>query len=192
MYRMRIPVLLAAVIAVFAVSVAPAMAFNNFVAKAGMGQIKGKSIGNQIFKTGSNPEVKCSLAEASGKVLAEKVTEQSLAFKYPVNSCLVGSFIPVSITEEQYTFYINGQVKLNNEVKVEASNCKLVVPGNQKFGLGSVTYGNNGLNLKGEAKVKGIEYKGTGFTCPNSGTNGEYEGTEELEGNKPPNRVNVE
>jgi hypothetical protein len=194
MLKIKIGVLLAAVIAVFAVSIAPAMALKNFQAKPGSGTIKGKTVGNQIFKTKFG-EVVCETAEASGKVTQMKTTEQELEFKYPASSCKIFGFVAVSISQEKYTFHINGEVKLNNEVKVESAGCKLIVEAGQTFSGEQVKYKNNGNNLKGEAKTTGVKYIGKGSTCESKGeksSNGEYKGTEELEGNKPPELINVE
>jgi hypothetical protein len=189
MFKIKIGVVLAAVVAVFAVSAAPSMAFTKFVSKPGSGQIKGKSTStNQIFKT-EDGEVKCGTAEAGGKVIAEKSPMQELEFKY--SKCKIIE-LPVTITQPKYTFYANGQVKLNNEVKITAAGCQLKVPGPQKFGEGEVAYTTNGNNLVGTAHVKGIKYIGAGNSCTHSGENGEYEGTEELEGDNPPTTLGIE
>jgi hypothetical protein len=193
MFKVKIGVLLAAVIAVFAVSVAPAMAFKNFVAKAGMGQIKGKSLTTQVFTTKFGT-IECKVANASGAVTAEKTTTQELEFKYPTaaKNCLIFGFVEATISPEKYTFNINGEVTLNNEVKVETTGCKLIVGAGQNFAANQVKYKNNGNNLKGLAAVKGIKYVGKGSTCEGSAENGEYKGEEELAGNNPPTTVNVE
>jgi hypothetical protein len=189
MFKIKVSVLLAAVIAVFAVSVAPAVAGKDFVAKASLGQVKGKSVSaNQIFKT-EDGEVKCGTAEAAGLVTQLKAPSQELEFKY--SKCKIIE-LPVTITQPKYTFYANGQVKLNSEVKIEAAGCKLIVPGQQKFGGEEIKYEDNGNNLKGKAIVKGIEYKGSGASCTHSNTNGVYEGEEEIEGNKPPEAIGIE
>ncbi len=139
--------------------------------------------------------VECKTAEASGTTTVEKATEQELAFKYPVGSCLAFGFVPAKITEEKYTFKVDGSVTLNNLVKVEVSTCKLEVPAGQKFAAGSVVYENNGNNLKGFAKTTGVEYIGTGSLCESGGVkanNGTYKGQEELASNTTGGVVNVE
>jgi hypothetical protein len=200
MFRTKMALMaLAAVLAVSAVSVTPAMAFTNFVSKAGQGKIKGKALTENKFKVEAG-EVACKTAEANGTVKAEKGATQEVEFKYPTGSCVAFGVVPTEITNERYTFNANGEVTLNNEVKVVAkiggSECKTVVPAGQKFS-GAVTYTNNAekTKIKGNAIISSaIKYTSANCAFGGNGTfsTGSYEGEEELEGNKPPARIYVE
>jgi hypothetical protein len=193
MSKMKIALLsLAVVIVVSAVGVAPAMAFKAFVAKAAVGQIKGKQTESelQIFKT-KNGEVKCNIAEATGTVAQLKATTQVLQFKY--RNC-TAFLLKAVISIAKYLFNINGAVELENEVIVKTAGCELKIPATQRFGANSIIYENFGQGLKGKSDVSGITYHGEigSVVCPNSGSDGVYTGGETLEGDNPPAAIGVE
>lgn len=196
MSKTRIPMLLAAVIAVFAVTAAPALALKEFVAKPGSGTVKGKTNGAQEFKTKFGL-VTCKEANAKYTVTAEKLAAlKEVSVEYPKASCLAFGFVPTEITTEKYGFKLSGaatgDATLENEVKVTLSGCSLVVPANQSF-TGVMSFTNAAANLvKAKSEVKElILYKGTGSLCSGEAKNGSYLGIEELSGNSPPAEVAV-
>jgi hypothetical protein len=191
MSKIKIALLSLTVVAVVSVvGVAPAMALKNFVVKSAVGQLKGKQTTGeeQIFKT-KNGEVKCGTAAASGTAKELKATTQQLSFKYTKCTAFL---LTATISEAKYTFNINGEVELENEVTVKVAGCDLKIPGPQK--LGTISYEDSGQNLKGKSNVINITYTGeTGSAvCPNSGTDGKYTGGETIEGDNPPTAVGVE
>jgi hypothetical protein len=194
MLKMKIPVLLAAMVAVLAVSAAPAMALKAFVAKEA-GQVKGKNLNTHVFTTKFGT-VECKETVSKGSVPAGSTASVKQTFEF--KGCKAFGFVSATISPAEYLFKFSGSeaagkgtVELQNTVTIKASTCTTTVAGPQLF-KESISFENSGNNIKGKAAATGISYVGKGFGCEGSGTNGEYKGEEEIAGNKPPEKISVE
>ncbi len=181
MFKIKIGVVLAAVVAVFAISAAPSMAFTEFIqkqAKAG-NQSKG---GKQAF-TITHGTVECEREESNGGSVEEKSSQAFEQVKYL--KCKAFGF-PTVVKAALYNFHANGTVSVENQiyVNVEKGLCELVVSPQENQNLTGVTYSNIGSGEGIEIKVKQkgiITYNLTaskGNTCGTTGVahDGSYEG----------------
>jgi len=176
---------LVAVFAMSAVAVASASAFTQFHGSPVGGTIEGKALENQVFKVNAGETICKKLTTPESKVTAEKAETQAVNVKY--EECTSLGF-KTTISTAHYLFNAKtGKVKIEAPgvtIKVEPGigNCEIKVPAQE---VGTVTYANNGKNLKITPNpVEAITYTTTGGTCGAGGSNGTYKGAAEATVNK--------
>jgi hypothetical protein len=193
-HRLKIAVLLAATVGAIAVSAAPAMALKAFNAKE-QGQVKGHQTTTQVFTTKFGT-VECGEVNSSGDVAKGSASQVKQRFEF--NKCKAFGFVSATISPAQLKFFFTGSEGANKgsvvseqPITIKASTCTVTVPGNQEF-KEAITYANVGNDIEGTADATGIHYEGKGLGCSGSGTNGEYKGSQLIEGNIPPEVIKVE
>ncbi len=151
------------------------------------GSVKDKNLEAQLFKTKFGV-VECAVESSKGLVTAEKTESNAQAIKF--EKCKAFG-LEAKLSEAKDLFKANGGLETQNALLVEVSGCKVEIPTGLKFEK-ALTYENNGGNLKAKLAAELVTFKGKGALCEGEGTNGVYTGAEEIEGNKPPEKINVE
>lgn len=173
---------LVALVALGAMSVSSASAalllFHSSVAP---GKLLAKLVGGRHkFKTGAGT-VECETANGEGEI-KEKLAELQLTLvKY--ETCKITEPINASatVTPADYLFRANGNVTLDNTVKIEGGGCTITVAPQI---LGGITYANIAgppMEIEVKANATGIHYVVSGTFCiAKKGlfTDGTYSGTE--------------
>jgi hypothetical protein len=189
MMRVRtLGVALVAVLAMSAVAAATASAHKFKASEAS--ELTGKALNVHKFKTNGGT-VECKKAEPKGKSVAGEVETQEVEVAY--SECEFKSILGTKKAKvspnPKYKFYANEEkVDVLNAttapivIEVEGSGCNVKVSSEGNGGLKKATYGNlsGGKTLEVKAAVTGITYKSTGGFCGEGGTNGTYEGNEEV------------
>jgi hypothetical protein len=160
-----------------AVSAASAMAAPMFASSKAGGELKGKALNTQVFKTVA-VSVECKKFEIT-KGSAKTVTEaasQKAGVKY-TECTILGHATTVS--EAKYNLFANGKVKVENTITITPAGlgCHLTVKAQEVSG---VTYKNKGKNVELTAKVPKVKYESSGGLCGASGE-AEYTGKSEVE-----------
>jgi hypothetical protein len=186
MFKIKIGVLLAAVVAVFAVSAAPAMSFTEFVQKGAKSGNQGKG-GKQVFKTKTG-NVECEEEKSNGGSKAEKQTKG--AFEEVKYEKCKAFGVATTIPPLKYLFKPNNTVGIQNKIiiKPEGSECEIEVGPIENNELGQVKYINNNPGITIEAHQKEIiTYtvlkNGNGLCTGTKGVahNGSYDGVAKTE-----------
>jgi hypothetical protein len=156
----------------FAVSAASAVAAPKFASSKAGGELVGKALNTQVFKTVA-VSVECKKLEIT-KGSAKTVTEaasQKAGVKYTECKTLGAK---TTVTEAKYNLFANGEVKVENTITItpEGIGCHLTVKPQQVKG---VTYKNVGKNVELTAKVPKVKYESSGGLCGASGE-AEYTG----------------
>src|ERR1700733_5494715 len=156
-----------AVVAVLALSAVTASgAFAEEFIASKEGNLKGKALNTQKFKTGSGATVECTKAEPTGKVTKLKATEQEISVKY--SSCSVLTFGEASVSLADYTFFVPGLVSILNAsgspiiilAKGLGVECEVEVKGGQMLGSATeIKYVNKSGKIELQSKVTKIESK---------------------------------
>lgn len=180
MFKIKIAVVLTAVVAVFALSAAPSLAFKEFIAK-NTGQLKDRGTSAQTFTTGGVGSVECQTEISEGKVSQLKETQTKEQVKY--SSCKAFGF-PAQVSPAEYVFNINGTTSVTNTItiKVPGAGCEITVTPQENQNLKAVTYSNVSGQVKEvevKAEVEGITstIKGSALLCGTSNKTGKYKGT---------------
>jgi hypothetical protein len=174
MFKIKIGVVLAAVVAVFAIFAAPSMAFKEFVAK-NTGQVKGRG-GSQVFVTNAGTFV-CQSTTSEGHV-TELKSPQIKATVHYVGCKFLNELAKVSPAE--YNFNISGTVSVSNTITVVVVGCTVTVEPTANQNLSKVEYANvsgQQKEVEGHQEVENITYKTSGGLCGASGKNGKYKGS---------------
>jgi hypothetical protein len=179
MFKIRIGVLLALVVALFAITAIPALAAKEFVAK-NTGQLKDKGTTVQKFSTGGVGTVECSTTTSEGKVTQLKSTQTKEIVNY--SGCKAFGF-PATVSPAEYNFHINNTTSVTNTItiKVPGAGCEVTVTPTSNENLGKVEYTSLATTPKTveiKAEVKGITstIKGSALVCGTSNSTGKYEG----------------
>ncbi|MFZ2050547.1 MAG: hypothetical protein WAU69_06395 [Solirubrobacteraceae bacterium] len=179
-------VAIVAVLALGAMTAGSASAFTKFVASKTGGQLNGKAINTQKFKTGGGATVDCTVAEPSGEVTKLEGTEQESSVKY--SSCTVSGLGSAEVTLADYTFFITPLVSVLNLIHIKATalgvECELSVLAGQSFtGIEYENDKSNAEEIVVKSKVTGIVTdilkSNSSSLCGTAGTevtNGTYEG----------------
>jgi hypothetical protein len=191
--KIKIPLLLVVLAAVFSVSTAPAMGLKAFIARGFKSGAKNtnkvRALGTMSIKLGGL-EIRCESSTGAGVVTSEKssVTEQSL--KPEKCKCLLGA---VKIKEIPYKFSFSGSeraargsAELLSLVELEGAGLKCKILSHQLF-KESETYENKGNNLIQETNIEKVKYEGL-----EKGENGSIKVTTETTPNETITGFNVE
>jgi hypothetical protein len=164
-------VLLIAVAAAFAVTVAPAMAFKEFVIKASKYPAgTGSETSKQVFKTSSG-SLECSKSiTVSG---SEHEKELAMTVEAFDEECTAFGFAKAVVSTIESEYLPGGLVNIIKETTIKAALCLVLIP--IQKGLGLLTYEDlkpeKGINIKGI--LKGITYISKGCLTTEKNTNGE-------------------
>jgi hypothetical protein len=175
---MRIPVLLAAAIAAFAVSAAPALA-HEFVAKQSKGTVQDKNIGPHVFET-STGTIECKEESSKSIVQAKqsKVTKEAVLY----GDCKAYGEI-AEVSQAKYGFGAEGNMVLENNVIVTIpATCDVTLPSAENQQLNKVSYNNvQGGRMELKIAVIGLTSIGKGGICGATDHFGKYKGTSLVE-----------
>lgn len=183
MSRVRVPLLLTVLVAVFAVSVTSAFGSTEFIQKPMKAGNHGKALGNQVFKTKAG-EVICASLVSTGGSIQEKSAVAFQEVKY--EKCKAFGIIGATISPAQYEFNANGKTAVLNTITIKAGECEVEVSTEGNKELGTNAFEDSGSNIKIKAAQKGITYKvnkNGGGLCGTTGkfTDGVYSGEAETE-----------
>lgn len=175
-------------VAVGAIAASAASA-TEFIYSTG-GKITGRALTTQGFKLG-NAGMTCSGATPSGEV-SFKFHELPLAISY--SGCYLAGIGRGTVSTVDSDWLLPPAVRFENAITIYASvlgeYCKVVIGGGQSLGgnAGEVEYENKSGLVVVKSRVGGIAYEVTESdntnlcgTVGQKGTNGRFEGSEELE-----------
>jgi hypothetical protein len=196
----RLKVLGLALVAVFAMSAVASASAHEFVASK-TGSLAGKALNVHKFKTNAGT-VECTTATPKGSVAALKTETQEVEVEYSGCTFTVFGTKKATVTPNpKYLFSANEWVSVLNPsttpivIEVEGTGCNIKVSGSSTSNheLKEVKYVTKEVereiegkkvkvkDLEVKSKVSGITYTTTNGLCGSGGTNGTYEGNEEVE-----------
>jgi hypothetical protein len=174
--------LLAAFIAAFAASAAPAMA-HEFVAKQGKGTLQDKSIGEHII-TVSGSAIACKGETSKSTVTQAKTTTNKETVLYSGCEAFGDE---AKATQAKFGFSAEGKVALENEVIIIVSGlCEIKIPSTGNQSLSKVEYVNLQGRIETTAVLSGLTVNAPSV-CGGNSTTSTYKGTsivEEIQGGK--------
>ncbi len=144
------------------------------------GTTKGKQTTVQKFETSAGVfECKKDTTEGSVTEGSQKTTIVKVQFK----ECAAFGF-GVNASVAEFEFSAEGTVTIKKLITMELplAECQITFPTTGNSGLKTVTYKNlTGGKLELKSLLKGMTYNSTGGTCGESGTNGAFNGSSEVE-----------
>jgi hypothetical protein len=166
-------------VVVFALSaIGPASALASQFTASATGSLAGKALESQVLTTNGGTVI-CNNAQTTGTITSIATYEQHVKVDYSL--CAIFGF-GGHISPATFLFTSGGAVHLKNTVTITptffgSSLCTTTIPPQV---MSSVSYSNNGNNLIVQPNVTGIKYTTEGVFCGASGSNGTYEGRNEI------------
>lgn len=177
MQRIKLVALALVAVGVMSAAAATGAVAHTFTATE-MGKLTAKATATQVFSVDGGKTVECTaLKLTAGEAVLTSLTQKATI----VYSGCKSFGLSATVSTAKYSFSADGTASLENTITITALGCTVTVPSAKNQGLSSITYSNNGKNVKLTPAVKNITSSGSGSTCTYSEeSKGTYSGTSEV------------
>jgi len=177
MKRIKLVAMSLAAVCVMSAAAASGAVAHTFTATE-MGKLTAKATATQVFTVDGGKTVECTaLKLTAGEAVLASLTQAATI----VYSGCKSFGLSATVSTAKYLFNADGTASLENTLTITAVGCTVTVPSAKNQGLSSITYSNNGKNVKLTPSVKNITSSGSGTTCTYAEeSKGTYAGASEV------------